>query len=117
MGSVLDSSPEPRHFAAHAYAAAKGGVVALSRSMAAYYAPLKIRVNVIAPGMARTPSLERLDGDPELGPFLKKKQPLTEGMFDASEIARAALFLLSEESRAITGEVFHVDGGWRVAGV
>ncbi len=117
MGSVLDASPEPRHFATHAYAAAKGGVAALSRSMAACYAPHKIRVNVIAPGLVRTPALERLESDPELSPFLKKKQPLTDGMFDAAEVARTALFLLSPESRAITGEVFHVDAGWRMAGV
>ena len=117
LGSVLDTAPEPRHFATHAYAAAKRGVVALSRSMAAYYAPHKIRVNVIAPGLARTPALERSEADPELSQFLKKKQPLTDGMFDAAEVARAALFLLSPESRAITGEVIHVDAGWRMTGV
>lgn len=114
MGSVLESFPEPRHFAHHAYAAAKGGVVALSRSMAAYYAPHKIRVNVIAPGLVRTPASERAEADPELSQFLKKKQPLTEGMFEASEVARAALFLLSEDSRPVTGEVFRVDAGWSV---
>jgi enoyl-[acyl-carrier protein] reductase I len=38
-------------------------------------------------------------------------------MFDAAEVARAALFLLSPESRAITGEVIHVDAGWRMTGV
>ena len=116
-GSVLETSPEPRHFATHAYAAAKGGVVALSRAMAAYYAPHKIRVNVIAPGLARTPALERSEADPELSQFLKKKQPLSEGMLDAAEVARAALFLLNDESRSVTGEVFHVDAGWRVTGV
>jgi NAD(P)-dependent dehydrogenase (short-subunit alcohol dehydrogenase family) len=115
MGSVLDSSPEPRHFANHAYAAAKGGVVALSRAMAAYYAPHKIRVNVIAPGLVRTPASERSEADPELSEFLKKKQPLTDGMFEAVEVARAALFLLSEDSRPVTGEVIRVDAGWSVS--
>jgi enoyl-[acyl-carrier-protein] reductase (NADH) len=52
-----------------------------------------------------------------LSQFLKKKQPLTDGMFDAAEVARAALFLLSPESRAIAGEVIHVDAGWRMTGV
>lgn len=117
MGSVLDRFPEPRHFATHAYAAAKGGVIALSRAMAAYYAPQKIRVNVIAPGLVRTPASERLESDPELSQFLKKKQPLTDGMFDAVDVARAALFLLSDESRSVTGEVFDVDGGWGLTGV
>jgi len=117
MGSVFDRSPEPRHFATHAYAAAKGGVAALSRSMAAYYAAQKIRVNVIAPGLVRTPASERADADPELAQFLQKKQPLTEGMFEAAAVARAAVFLLSSESRAVTGEVFHVDAGWSLTGV
>lgn len=116
MGSVLETSPEPRHFATHAYAAAKGGVVALSRSMAAYYAPHKIRVNVIAPGLARTPASEPSEADPELSQFLRKKQPLTDGMVDAEDVARAALFLLSDEARSITGEVCRVDAGWSVTG-
>jgi len=116
VGSVLVDSPEPRHFATHAYAAAKGGVAALSRSMAAYYAPQKIRVNVIAPAFARTPASERSESNPELSQFLKQKQPLTDGMLDAGDVARAALFLLSDEARSVTGEVFRVDGGWNVTG-
>src|SRR5579871_2267760 len=116
-GSAFSDSPEPRHFALHAYSAAKGGVVALSKSMAAYYAPHKIRVNVIAPGLARTPLSERSESDPELAQFLKTKQPLTGGMMDAAEVARAALFLLSEGARAITGEVLRVDAGWSLSGV
>jgi NAD(P)-dependent dehydrogenase (short-subunit alcohol dehydrogenase family) len=117
IGSVLDRSPEPRHFATHAYAAAKGGVAALSRSMAAYYAPQKIRVNVVAPGLVRTPASERSESDAELNQFLKKRQPLSEGMFDAADVARAAVFLLSDDSCSVTGEVFHVDAGWSLTGV
>ena len=98
MGSVLADAPEPRHFATHAYAAAKGAVVAMSRSMAAFYAPHRIRVNVLAPGLVRTPASERA-GNPELLDFIKKKQPLSGGMVDAEDVARAALFLLSEDAR------------------
>ena len=115
-GSVLSQSPEPRHFATHAYAAAKGGVVALSRSMAAYYAPHKIRVNVVAPGLVRTPLSERSEANPELSKFLKSKQPLSEGLIDAQEVARAALFLLSDDARSISGDVLALDGGWSVTG-
>jgi NAD(P)-dependent dehydrogenase (short-subunit alcohol dehydrogenase family) len=117
MGSVLSEAPEPRHFATHAYAAAKGAVVALSRAMAAHYAAQKIRVNVIAPGFVRTPLSERSETDPELSQFLKKKQPLTEGMIDAGEVARAALFLLSPHAQAITGQVLRVDSGWSLSAV
>ena len=116
MGSVLAQAPEPRHFATHAYAAAKGAVVAMSRSMAAYYAPHRIRVNVLAPGLVRTPASERA-GTPELLEFIQKKQPLTGGMVDADDVARAALFLLSDDARSITGEAIAVDGGWSVTGV
>jgi NAD(P)-dependent dehydrogenase (short-subunit alcohol dehydrogenase family) len=115
-GSILAEAPEPRHFATHAYAAAKGAVAAMSRSMAAYYAPHKIRVNAIAPGLVRTPASERASAG-ELAEFLRKKQPLVEGMIEAEDAARAALFLLSEEARPITGEVLAVDGGWRITGV
>jgi NAD(P)-dependent dehydrogenase (short-subunit alcohol dehydrogenase family) len=117
MGSVLAEAPEPRNFATHAYAAGKGAVVALSRSMAAYYAPHKIRINVIAPGLVRTPMSERAQSNPELLEFLLKKQPLSGGMVEAEDIARAALFLLSDDARSITGDVISVDGGWRITGV
>lgn len=95
----------------------KDGVVALSRSMAACYTPQKIRVNVIAPGLVRTPASERSEADPALSQFLKKKQPPTDGMFDATEVARAALFLLGEESPSITGEISYGDSGWTLAGL
>jgi NAD(P)-dependent dehydrogenase (short-subunit alcohol dehydrogenase family) len=116
MGSVLAEAPEPRHFATHAYAAAKGAVVAMSRSMAAYYAPHKIRVNVIAPSLVRTPASAPSQANSELLAFLEKKQPLAAGMVDAEDVARAALFLLGPDARSITGDVLTVDAGWSVTG-
>jgi len=116
MGSVLADAPEPRHFATHAYAAAKGAVISMSRSMAAYYAPHRIRINAIAPGMVRTPVSRPSEDRPELLELIRKKQPLTGGMIDAKDVARAAIFLLSEEARSITGEVLAVDAGWKVSG-
>jgi NAD(P)-dependent dehydrogenase (short-subunit alcohol dehydrogenase family) len=115
-GSILAEAPEPRHFATHAYAAAKGAIAAMSRSMAAYYAPHQIRVNAIAPGLVRTPASERASAG-ELAEFLRRKQPLSGGMIEAEDAARAALFLLSEDARPITGEVLAVDGGWQITGV
>jgi NAD(P)-dependent dehydrogenase (short-subunit alcohol dehydrogenase family) len=117
MGSALAEAPEPRHFAHHAYAASKGAVVALSRSMAAYYAPHQIRVNVLAPSVVRTPAGERAGADPELRDFIRKKQPLTGDMVEADDVARAALFLLSGAVRAITGQVLTVDAAWGLTGV
>ncbi len=117
MSSVLVESPEPRHFATHAYAAAKGAIAAMSQSMAAYYAPHAIRVNLIAPGLVRTPAGERTHVDPEFQEFVRKKQPLNSGMIEVADVARAAIFLLGDESRSITGEVLTIDGGWRLSGV
>ncbi len=115
MGSVSAFSPQADYFATHAYAAAKGGVVSLSLAMAAYYAPRKIRVNVIAPGLVRTPMSLRAQGDAEIMEYMKKKQPLAGGILEAEDVARASIFLLSDESRHITGQVLAVDGGWRVS--
>ena len=113
VGSALVDWPEPRHFAMHAYAAAKGAVAALTRSMAAYYAPQGIRVNAIAPGIVGTPATLSA-ASAELSEFIGRKQPLIGGMVDAREIARAAIFLLSEQARSITGHLLTVDAGWGV---
>jgi len=117
MGSVLAEVPEPRFFATHAYAAAKGAVVSMSRSLASYYAPHGIRVNTIAPGLVRTPLSRSSEDSPELVELIRKKQPLTSGMIEADDVARAAIFLLGEDARTITGEVLAVDAGWKVSGV
>jgi len=113
MGSVLAQAPESRHFATHAYAAAKGAVEAMSRSMAAYYAAHGIRVNVVAPGLVRTPAGERTAAAQELAEFVRKKQPLTGGTIDVEDVARAAVYLMSAAARAITGQVLAIDAGWR----
>jgi NAD(P)-dependent dehydrogenase (short-subunit alcohol dehydrogenase family) len=115
MSSVTAFSPEPRHFATHAYAASKGAIEAMTMGMAAYYAPQRIRVNVIAPGLVRTPMSRRAQGDAGLLEFMRAKQPLAEGMLEPDAIAKAAVFLMSDEARFITGQVFAVDGGWQVS--
>ncbi len=116
MASVLGFSPEPKHFASHAYAASKGAIISLSKSMAAYYAPHKIRVNVIAPALIRTPMSQRAQENPTIVEFMKTKQPLVGDLIEAEEVAKASLFLLSDDSRHITGDVMTVDGGWSVSG-
>jgi NAD(P)-dependent dehydrogenase (short-subunit alcohol dehydrogenase family) len=115
MASVLAFSPEPRHFASHAYTASKGAILSLTRAMASYYAPHGIRVNAIAPGLVRTPMSARAQKDEEILEFIRLKQPLSGGMLDADDVAEAALFLLSERSRHITGSVLTVDGGWSLS--
>ncbi len=117
MASVLALSPEAGNFATHAYAASKGAIISLTRAMAAYYAPHKIRVNAVAPGLVRTSMSARAQNDPAILELMKTKQPLAEDLIRAEDVAEAALFLLGDGARNITGEVLAVDGGWQVSGV
>jgi NAD(P)-dependent dehydrogenase (short-subunit alcohol dehydrogenase family) len=116
MGSVLGWSPSPEFFASHAYAAAKAGIVGFSKSIASYYAPHNIRVNVLAPALVETPMSQRAVGDAQIRQFIAAKQPLDGGRVGVPEDCDgAALFLLSRASRFITGQVIAVDGGWTVS--
>ncbi len=117
MSSVLAESPEPGHFTTHAYAASKAAINGMTRAMAAYYAPRNIRVNAIAPGLTATPMSKRAQADTELLAYIERKQPITGGIIDAAEIAQAAWFLLSEASKAITGQIMTVDGGWTITSI
>ncbi|HET7028320.1 MAG TPA: SDR family oxidoreductase [Candidatus Limnocylindrales bacterium] len=114
VSSVLATHPVADLFATHAYAAAKGGVLALATAMAAEYAPAGIRVNVVAPGLTATAMAARAAADPASADFAARKQPLAGGLLDPADVAPTALFLLSDEARAITGQVIAVDGGWSV---
>ncbi len=92
-----------------AYTAAKGGVTALSRSIAVEFAEHKVRCNVIAPGAVRTERMEHfIQHDPRVAQAVAKHLL---GLPDPEEIARMALFLASDESRHVTGAIFQIDGG------
>jgi NAD(P)-dependent dehydrogenase (short-subunit alcohol dehydrogenase family) len=115
MGSVLGFSPSPKYFTTHAYAACKSAVIGLSKSVAAYYGQYNIRVNVIAPGLVKTPMSQRAVESEDIMQFIQTKQPLDGGRIGIPEdMDGAAIFLLSDHAKFITGQVIAVDGGWTV---
>lgn len=114
MASVAPTTPAPRYFDTHAYAISKGAVIAMTRVMATYYAPRGIRVNAIAPGFVRTPLTKRSQENTELLTYIRERQPLAAGMMEPDEVARAAVFLLSDHSRMITGDTLTIDAGWSI---
>ncbi len=115
ISSVLAWAPSPKHFATHAYAAAKSAVLGLTRACAAYYAPQGIRFNVIAPGLIATPMSRRAQSDEEIMKFVRARQPLDGGRIgQPSDLDAAAVFFMSDGSKFVTGQVLAVDGGWSV---
>ncbi|HRE19505.1 MAG TPA: SDR family oxidoreductase [Rhabdaerophilum sp.] len=101
------------------YAASKAAMNHLTRVTAAQYAPKKIRVNAILPGLMKTPMVERsaglaasyAGGDVEAMWRARDAQVPMGHMGDAFDVANAALFLASDESRYVTGIELLVDGG------
>jgi NAD(P)-dependent dehydrogenase (short-subunit alcohol dehydrogenase family) len=93
-----------------AYTASKGGVLALSRELAVIHAREGIRVNALCPGPLRTELLMKY-----LDTEAKRERRLVHvpmGRFgEAAEIARAVVFLASDDSSFVTGTTFLVDGG------
>jgi NAD(P)-dependent dehydrogenase (short-subunit alcohol dehydrogenase family) len=99
-----------------AYACSKSGVLGLVRGLANEWASLGIRVNGIAPGVFPT-DLNRalIEGTPR-GAWLKEHTPLNR-FGDASELAGAAIYLLSPAASYTTGQTLIVDGGFLAKGV
>jgi NAD(P)-dependent dehydrogenase (short-subunit alcohol dehydrogenase family) len=93
-----------------AYTASKGGVLAMTRELAAVHARENIRVNALCPGPLRTELLMKFLNTEE-----KRQRRLVHipiGRFgEAHEIAKAALYLASDESSFMTGATFLIDGG------
>ncbi|MCL4559292.1 MAG: SDR family oxidoreductase [Chloroflexi bacterium] len=114
LSSVLGLVGGDEDFATHAYAASKGGIISLTRAIAAYYARDRVRANVLCPGLIRTPMSQRAQTNPAIRSRLPRLQPLTGDFGQPEDVAHAALFLASDQAKFITGAVLTVDGGWTV---
>jgi NAD(P)-dependent dehydrogenase (short-subunit alcohol dehydrogenase family) len=114
ISSVLGLVGGDDDFATHAYAASKGGIISLTRSIASYYAPRGIRANVICPGLIVTPMSQRAQESEHIRSRLPQLQPLTGDFGSPPDVAQAALYLASDASAFVTGAVLTVDGGWTV---
>lgn len=97
-----------------AYAASKGGVMQLTKSLAIAWAAEGIRVNAVAPGWIATPLTQALQDDPaRSGPILERTPMRRWGQ--PEDVAKAVLFLASNAAEFITGVILPVDGGYAVA--
>jgi NAD(P)-dependent dehydrogenase (short-subunit alcohol dehydrogenase family) len=91
------------------YTAAKGAIAALTRSLAVEFAPQRVRVNAIAPSATMTARVKKLmEGNAAVG---KLAQSHLLGLIQPEDIANGALYLASDESRMVTGQLLSVDSG------
>lgn len=94
-----------------AYSAAKAGVISMTRAIAVKHGAQGVRANAVAPGTIRTPYwIDRIQRNPEVFEQLVKWYPLGR-VGEPEDVARAVMFLASEDASWITGEVLRVDGG------
>ncbi|WP_419955520.1 SDR family NAD(P)-dependent oxidoreductase [Neobacillus niacini] len=98
-----------------AYSATKGAVLALTKAMQVDYAPYNIRVNALLPGTILSPFVENYlktsYDDPEVAIAGIKKRQLSGELGRPADVARAALFLASDESSFMMGSPLYIDGG------
>ncbi len=98
-----------------AYAASKGGVLLLGRALAVDWAPHRITVNVVGPGVTDTPMSAASLADPKRRAMLLSRVPIGRPA-DPAEVAGVVAFLASEAAAYVTGAFLAVDGGWLAAG-
>jgi NAD(P)-dependent dehydrogenase (short-subunit alcohol dehydrogenase family) len=112
-GAIINTASSMAHLplgGLDGYAASKGGVAMLTKSMAVGCGSLNIRVNAISPGYVDTPMNALIFGNDELKQGFAKGHAT--GLQTPEEIADLVVFLASDESRSLTGAVLNCDRGW-----
>jgi NAD(P)-dependent dehydrogenase (short-subunit alcohol dehydrogenase family) len=94
-----------------AYAASKGGVISMTREIAAQWARRGVRVNALAPGWFESEMTGDMFGDPSSKKWMKSRTPMGRPG-RPGELDGALLFLASDASSFVTGQTIVVDGGW-----
>lgn len=93
------------------YAASKGAIISLTKSLAVEYAEHNVNVNVIAPGFCKTSYADGFKQNNSLYDFTIERTPVKR-WGESRDVANACIYLASGLSNYVTGEVLHVDGGW-----
>ncbi len=112
-GAIINTASSMAHLplgGLDGYAASKGGVAMLTKSMAVGCGPLGIRVNAISPGYVDTPMNALIFGSEEMKQGFAKGHAT--GLQTADEIADLVVFLASDAARSLTGAVINCDRGW-----
>ena len=93
------------------YTATKGGIRQLAKALAVDWAEFGIRVNGLGPGYFKTEMTRPLWEDPEFDKWVVARTPLAR-WGDTSDFEGPAVFLASDASRFVTGQILYIDGGW-----
>jgi NAD(P)-dependent dehydrogenase (short-subunit alcohol dehydrogenase family) len=113
LSSIAGLTGLPRR---NAYAAAKAGIISLTKNMACEWAQKGIRVNAIAPGFVNTTLVRKLEEAGRINRSRIERRIPMGRLAEAAEIAEAAWFLCSPAASYVTGTVLSVDGGWQAFG-
>lgn len=108
MSSVAGTSGLPE---LSGYVTSKAAIIGLTKSLALEFAEKNIQINALAPGFCKTSYYESFKEKEELYQFTLDRTPMRR-WGESEEVANACLFLASDLSSYVTGDVIHVDGGW-----
>jgi NAD(P)-dependent dehydrogenase (short-subunit alcohol dehydrogenase family) len=100
------------YYGTPSYCASKGAAVMLTKQIALDYAKDLIHANALCPGFLETSMTQNLQGDPESKKGIEEKHPLGEKLGTVEDVARAAVFLASDDAGWVTGVPLPIDGGY-----